>query len=98
MDIQVQLCSLISEDSDGYVFNLTNYTLAGVPNPLTTVGYVELDLYDIPLSPNTSVSDNLYVKNATGCSLSACLRNYNVFVKNGEPRYKLETLILAPYI
>ncbi|OQD95266.1 hypothetical protein PENSOL_c021G05122 [Penicillium solitum] len=89
MDMRVQLRSLLRDDSDGYVFNLPNYTLAGVTNPLTTVGYIELDLYDIPLSPNASVSDNLYIKNATGCSLSACLRNYNVFVKNGEPSIQI---------
>lgn len=89
MDMRVQLRSLLSEDSDGYVFNLPNYTLAGVTNPLTTVAYVKLGLYHTPLSPNASVSDGLYIKNATGCSLSTCLRNYNILVKNGEPSVQI---------
>lgn len=45
MDMRVQLRGLLSEDSedsDRYMFNLPNYTLAGVTNPLTTVTYVEL--------------------------------------------------------
>ncbi|KAJ5094581.1 hypothetical protein N7456_010442 [Penicillium angulare] len=71
-------------------FDLTNLTVAGVKNPMVTIAYLELALNTTGMTHNTSLSDALVIKNATACSLSTCLRDYHVRVKDGTPTVRTE--------
>ena len=62
-----------------------NYTLAGVRNPLWTIAYAELGIKTDEVSATASPKDVIYFKNMTGCSLSNCLRDYDLGVANGSP-------------
>lgn len=64
--------------------NLPNYTFAGVKNPLWTNAYVEIGLHSGQASPSAPISDSMFIKSATGCSLSTCLRDYHVSMGNGH--------------
>ncbi|OQE23250.1 hypothetical protein PENSTE_c009G08821 [Penicillium steckii] len=81
LDMNHLFFSLFRADGAVQVFNLPNETVAGVKNPLTTLAYVELAVH----GGNASVSDSIYFRNATACSLSTCQREYSIHVENGSP-------------
>ena len=70
-------------DNPGEVFRFPSYTLAGVTNALVALVYIEIGIHDIYYTPESPVSNSFYIRNATGCSISTCLRDYDVRVDNG---------------
>ncbi|KAK5788715.1 hypothetical protein VI817_009673 [Penicillium citrinum] len=75
----------------GLMGQLLNSTLSGVKNPLWTNARAELELNTSGnASYSAPISNRMYVKRVIGCSLSLCLREYNVTVQNGNP--SIETL------
>ena len=86
------LSDKLANPQDGYYTlapgNLPNITFAGVKNPLATVAYVELALNESRKSSNAPLSDIIYFKNVTGCSLSTCRRDYYIRVTDGLPRIR----------
>ncbi|KAJ5819487.1 hypothetical protein N7474_005078 [Penicillium riverlandense] len=61
-----------------------NTTFAGVDHPLLTYAYAEIGFNHHSLSPGSRVSDRIFIKNVTDCTLSVCLRDFNVSVTNGH--------------
>ncbi|RHZ55393.1 hypothetical protein CDV55_105242 [Aspergillus turcosus] len=61
-----------------------NSTFAGVNNPLVAYAYAEMEMKRGHLSNNTPTSDNVILSKVTECSLSVCLRQYNISVTNGD--------------
>lgn len=70
---------LVSEDS-----NHPNSTFAGVKNPLVAYAYAEIGTKEGDFSENTLVSDDVILKKIIECSLSVCLRKYDISVNNGD--------------
>ena len=70
---------LVSEDSDH-----SNSTFAGVKNPLIAYAYAEIGMKKGHLSENAPVSDDVILTKITECSLSVCLRKYDISVNNGD--------------
>ncbi|KAJ5334043.1 uncharacterized protein N7506_007826 [Penicillium brevicompactum] len=78
--------SQISSDAvDRQPPEFPNATLAGVKSPQLATVYIELGLSDSSIPPNVSAIDRLFIRNVTACSLSTCLRDYEVLVDNGLP-------------
>jgi hypothetical protein len=75
--------TLIWMPHDIRTLNLLNYTFAGVTNPLWTNAYVEIGVHS-DQTPSSPISDSMFIKSATGCSLSTCLRDYHVSMGNGH--------------
>jgi hypothetical protein len=75
-----------------HVLNLPNLTLAGVKNSISTFAYAELGFRYEEIRRDTSISDYIYVKNLTGCSLSMCLKDYQISVQNGISSIKGQDL------
>lgn len=71
------------QQNQSEVFDLPNYTLAGVNNAMVTLVYIELGVRGFWAHPDAPVSDSFYLQNATGCSLSPCLMDYDIRVDNG---------------
>ncbi|CAG7995224.1 unnamed protein product [Penicillium salamii] len=69
-----------------------NATLAGVKDPQLPAVYIELGLNTSPIQRNASMIDRLFIKNATACSLSTCLRDYEIIVDNGTPSIKTKNI------
>ncbi|KAF7528202.1 hypothetical protein PCG10_001492 [Penicillium crustosum] len=69
-----------------------NATLAGVKDPQLAAVYIELGLNTSPIQRNASTIDRLFIKNATACSLSTCLRDYEIIVDNGTPSVKTKNI------
>ncbi|CAI7569687.1 unnamed protein product [Penicillium bialowiezense] len=69
-----------------------NATLVGVKDPQVAAVYINLGLHTSPIQRNTSTIDRLFIKNATACSLSTCLRDYEIIVDNGAPSVKTKNI------
>lgn len=80
------------EDGSKPIYRPPNMTWAGVKNPLTGIAYVELELNQTGTGSGRMVPRNLYIKNATECILSTCLRDYDVSVTNGATSIKTQNI------
>lgn len=70
---------LFSEDSKH-----PNSTFAGVKNPLVAYAFAAIEMKRGQLSNKTPTSDNVILSKVTECSLSVCLRQYDMSVTNGD--------------
>ncbi|KAJ5377132.1 uncharacterized protein N7496_004541 [Penicillium cataractarum] len=97
LDAETQTISMPADivwSSNGYDSdaNSTDILHEGILSPLLTVAHASLDFDFNRTTPGGDPRDGIVIKQVTECSLSLCLKNYDISIVNGKLHSDISTL------